>query len=123
MTYRPLPCEVRLGKFAIPAGVNGCRYPLVTACTHRPGALAIRMSAVRAPVACSAAYLEKMTGSSRSVAVTWIHGYFTLNALTPRFIWVCRALLYMSRLFSCLEPAISWAWLSGAAAAGEPDPA
>src|ERR1700733_4659520 len=92
-TYRPLPCEGKAGKSEIPAGVNGCRKPLSTAPTHRPGALAIRMSAVLPPVACCAAYLENTTASSSSETVTWIHGYFAWNALVTACICDSSALL------------------------------
>ena len=77
----------------MPAGVNGCRNPLSVAPTHRPGALAIRRSAVRMPVACSAAYLENTTGSSSSETVTWIHRYFAWNALVTSCICDDSALL------------------------------
>ena len=92
--YRPLPCEVKAGKSEMPGGRERLQEARCsTAPTHRPGALAIRRSAVRTPAACSAAYLENTTGSSSSVTVTWIHGYFAWNALVTSCICDDSALL------------------------------
>src|SRR5438046_10676819 len=79
----PLNCFAHFGYPASPSGVNALlARPLRDAYTHRFGALAIRMSAVRAPWAASDAYFEKMVLSSRSYSVTLIHGYCLLKAAT-----------------------------------------
>src|ERR1700737_4743708 len=84
-TNRPLPWVVKLGKSDNPGGVKSCRTPFFTAPLHKFGALATRTSAVRAPVPCSAAYLEKTTVSSTSLGVTVIHGYCLLKAVITGF--------------------------------------
>src|ERR1700674_2580329 len=84
-TKRPPPWRVKLGKSAKPGGVKSGRIPFFIAPPHRLGALATRMSAVRAPVPCSAAYLENTTVSSTSLAFTPIHGYRLLNEAITGF--------------------------------------
>jgi hypothetical protein len=54
--------------------------PFCTACTHDAGALATRRSALRAPWAASASYLENTALSESVVTVTWIFGYCLLNS-------------------------------------------
>ena len=67
-------CLAHFGYALIPSGVKLAAKCLRCAYTHRCGALAISMSALRTPCADSDAYLEKMSASSRSYSVTLIHG-------------------------------------------------
>ena len=60
ITYTPCPWLVKDGKFSSPVGVTFAVTPLSTAWTQDAGALAITMSAVRAPCAASDWYFENV---------------------------------------------------------------